>query len=179
MKNYDIYDIAEVLYESTADDGYGLVISTYTESSFKSTLQKDFKPKGQKKLSDFKTEKIDKSFITKYKNTKLLKYINPEDTAYAFMDNDKLVAIVAVDLSHKDTEHNWITAIEVTNDYKGYGLAKQLLDYAVKQLHGNALAVQNDNDIAKHTYEKYGFKASKESIDDVRSGRSKQLYMYL
>lgn len=155
------------------------------ETSLKSTIDKDYKPRGRKSLSEFRKQRITKSFIDEYKSkTKIVKHIDYNDNAYAWLDGDNVVAVVAVDEDHEpkygeDEGYNWITAIEVLPEYQGYGLGNQLLDYAVKQMHGNALTVSKDNEIAKSMYEKYGFKASKKSIDEVRTGKRPVYYMYL
>lgn len=51
-----------------------------------------------------------------------------------------------------------IEGLEVSPQYRGQGLSYQILDFAVKQLGVKNLAVKKDNKIAKHVYDKYGFK---------------------
>ena len=114
-------------------------MNTYSilENLFSSKLDKDFKSKGNKSLSSFKRVNTDiKRLKNKNTNSKLLKYIdyNNNTESYTWFDRDELVAIVAVDHSHKYDNYDWITAIEVTNEYQGYGLGKQLLDFAVKNM---------------------------------------------
>ena len=123
------------------------------ENSMKSTIDKDFKAKGKLSLSKFKKVTFDKSIIDKYKNTtKNLKHADPNDKGYAWIDKyDNLVAYCTIDDSKDDSI--WITAIEVTKDYKGYGLSKQLLDVATKELKANALSVSINNKLAKNIYE--------------------------
>ena len=67
----------------------------------------------------------------------------------------------------------WISGIEVSKKYKGYGLSYQLLDVAVNELKGNTLSVASDNKIAIHLYEKYGF------VIDTDKKNSKYYLMYL
>jgi ribosomal protein S18 acetylase RimI-like enzyme len=151
-----------------------------TEAGLKSTIDKDFKAKGKKSLNDFKRVKISNSTIQQYKSsTKLLRYIDPKDTAYLYLDKDNIVAVVAVESSDRDDGTRWITAIEVIKEYQGYGLGKQLLDVAVKELKGNSLSVAKNNDVAKRMYENYGFKTSKASEDDVNAGRKSVYFMYI
>lgn len=155
--------------------------SIFTES-WKSKITDNFKPKGKKSLSDFNMVKIDKAFIDKYKSDySSLKHVDLKDDAYAWIDkeNNKLVAIAAVDLSDHGDENKWITVIEVFDNYKGYGLGKQLLDYCVKHLKGDALGVYKDNQVAIEMYKKYGFKISKESQEEIDSGKTKWYKMYL
>ena len=149
------------------------------ENSMKSTIDKDFKAKGKLSLSEFKRVTFDKSIIDKYKNTtKNLKHTDPKDKGYAWIDKDgNLAAYCTVDDS-KD-KNIWITAVEVTKDYQGYGLSKQLLDVATKELKANALSVSVNNKLAKNIYEKYGFKVSKDSEESVKKGKSTMYFMYI
>lgn len=55
--------------------------------------------------------------------------------------------------------------LEVNPKYRGQGLSYQLLDYATKELGVKNLAVAKDNKIAKHVYDKYGFKVTDEDDD--------------
>lgn len=147
-------------------------VNILNESSLKSNIDKDFKPKGKKQLSEFKKIIGSKETIDKYKKEyKFLRHIDYHDDVYLWLDGEKLVGAVAVD---KKEDCYWITAIELTKEYQGYGLGNQLLDYAVKNMHASALTVAKNNNIAKNMYLKYGFKISgKESKD-------KQVYyMYL
>ena len=55
--------------------------------------------------------------------------------------------------------------LEVNPKYRGQRLSYQLLDYATKELGVKNLAVAKDNKIAKHVYDKYGFKVTDEDDD--------------
>lgn len=149
------------------------------ENSMKSTIDKDFKSKGKLSLSKFKKVTFDKSIIDKYKSTtKNLKHADSNDKGYAWIDKDgNLVAYCTVD----DSKNNniWITALEVTKYYQGYGLSKQLLDVATKELKANALSVSINNKLAKNIYEKYGFKVSKNSEAWVKRGKGTMYFMYI
>ena len=65
----------------------------------------------------------------------------------------------------------YIEDLLVYNKYRGMGYSYDLLDYATKTLKCNALSVEKTNKIAKHVYDKYGFKVVDE--DD------KYYYMHL
>lgn len=149
------------------------------ESTLKSTIDKDFKKRGNKDLSSFKKQKITKEFIDKNKGKmKILKHVDYKDNAVAWLDdNDEVVAIAAVD--DRRQKYNWITAIEVSPKYQGYGLGKRCLDYAVKELKGNSLSVAVNNQVAYKMYKDYGFLTSEESINDVKSGIRSVYFMYL
>jgi len=130
------------------------------ESSLKSVVNDNFKHKGNKKLSTFRNVHVDKSYINKYNITyKFLKHADLKDDITVWMDKDKIVSILMID--HKSNTSHFITGIEVTKEYQGYGLGKQVLDYAVKQKGANELSVMKDNKVAIRMYEKYGFKKDK------------------
>lgn len=152
------------------------------ENSMKSTINKDFKSKGKLSLSKFKRVTFNKSIIDKYKNTlKILKYAVPKDKGYAWIDkDDNLVAYCTIDdYSDKYNNYIWISALEVAKEYQGYGLSKQLLDVATKELKADALGVSINNKLAKRVYEKYGFKVSKDSEESVKKGKSTMYFMYI
>lgn len=54
-----------------------------------------------------------------------------------------------------------LSSFEIFGDYKGIGLSYKFLDYA-KKLGVKNLAVKKENAIAKHAYDKYGFKTTAE-----------------
>ena len=51
-----------------------------------------------------------------------------------------------------------LSDLEIEKSFRNLGLSYQLLDYATKELGVRCLATEKDNLIAKHIYEKYGFK---------------------
>lgn len=51
-----------------------------------------------------------------------------------------------------------ISDFEICKKYRGKGLSYQFLDYAVNKCGARNIAVNKTNFIAKHIYEKYGFK---------------------
>ena len=153
-----------------------------TESNLKSEIDPDYKPKGNLSLSKFKKAKVTE--ITKEMKESAItffKHIDAKrDTTYVWYDGQDIVGVGSVRHVIMDTaNYNWITAIQVNPKYKGYGLGKQILDFCVKKLNGDALTVAIDNNIAFEMYKKYGFKVSKESLEDVKAGRRKVYFMYL
>lgn len=85
-----------------------------------------------------------------------------QGTTYTWLNKKKQVA--------QFTTFDWwdgknIENLKVYDGYKGQGLSYQLLDYATKKLGCKSLAVKKDNKIAKHVYDKYGFKVSEEDAD--------------
>lgn len=154
------------------------------ESNLRSDLQADYKPKGHLSLSNFKEKKITK--ITPEMKKSSLTFFKSIDTkkdvVYIWLnDNDEIVGVVSVrpGLKTGDREWNWITGIQLNPRYKGYGLGKQLLDFSVSRLKGNALTVETDNKVAFEMYKKRGFSVSKESLADVEAGRRHVYFMYL
>ena len=144
----------------------------------KSMVDKDHKQKGYIQLNIFRKERLSKANIDKWKSRyKFLRHIDyMNDEAYIFIDGDSLAAVVAVD---KKDDYTWITAIEISENYRGYELSKQLLNFCVRTLHANALSVNKNNELAIQIYKDYGFKTSKESEADVKAGKSQMYYMYI
>lgn len=153
--------------------------ATITEATpMKSVLDDGFKSKGKKSLSEFKRLPINKENINKYKSSyKNLSHVDEKDVGYIFIDGDKLVAFVSVDQSRGDSgdlaDYNWISYIEIAKEYRGYGLAKQLLDIATGELKGDFLTVTYDNEVAIKTYKDYGFKITKNSYERIQNGTEK------
>lgn len=172
----ELYTYKEVneSYITEALDG------TITETSMRSKFNDSFEEKGNIKLSSFNKVTIDKRFIDNYKaKFKLLRHVDlNDDERIAFLDKDNNLVGYIITNKEKDGLI-WITALEVSNQYKGYGLGKQLLDYGVKHLGAQALGVAHDNEVAIKMYEKYGFKISKESIDEVKRKENLNYRMYI
>lgn len=92
-----------------------------------------------------------------------------------FVDT-KTNKIACVFMVFNDRGHRIINNFEVTPDYRGQGLSKDLLDFAVKKKGANHLWVNDDNKIAKHVYIKYGFKPTGDTYKD---GNHTRQYMAL
>ena len=136
------------------------------ESVNKSKIDKDFESKGHKSLSSFKCTKLTHELRKKYEvDHKMLKDACENDETHdarIWLDGDKMVAHVCVFTARKDDPnrdgYNWISSLEVSPEYRGYGLGKQLLDFAVDTMGGTALGVYKDNEIAIKMYKDKGFK---------------------
>lgn len=182
------------MFDSIENDHYENILDLSEEFSLdeqfiqestqmKSNIDKDFKSKGTKSLSDFKQVKLTEALRKKYSSTyKMLRheYADGEKakggiiTSIAWLDDDNLVAYTSV---LKRDDGIYIESLEVTNDYKGYGLGTQLLNYVVDTLHGTILGVAYDNEIAIRMYENKGFKIDPESKEKVESGKSNNYLM--
>lgn len=91
-----------------------------------------------------------------------IKLGNTPAKEYLWFDGDNKVAQLHV--------FDWwdglnIEDLEISPEYRGQGLSYKLLDFATKELGAKNLAVAKDNKIAKHTYDKYGFKVTDEDED--------------
>ena len=149
---FESFDFNEILIEST-----------------KSNIDKDYKPKGKKNLSSFKIVHITEAVIEKYKKEyPFLSHVRCKDTdyyicdGYIWFDGNELVAMVG-SCEYTDDKTKWIVSLEITKNYKGYGLSKQILDYATKTMKCKYLSVNKNNKIAKKVYDDYGFKVYQES----------------
>lgn len=168
------------------DDDSISMRSYLCESEDYSTMDANFKSKGIRKLSELKKVKVDKNSKAEYK--KKIPYLDklPKGTsAYIFLDGNTYVGkcCVSPDKFYGDgwvtREYNVIHGLEVSKEYRGYSLGSQILDFAVKTLHGNALCVYSDNEIAISMYEEYGFKKHVKSELDVKSGFDDRYFMVL
>ena len=176
-------------YTAFANCDHELVItitelkSSVTEAASK--LDPNHKSKGEKNLSSFKKIHITESVINKYKKEyPFLSHVRCKDTkeyicdGYIWFDNDELVAMVG-SCEYRDDKTKWVVSLEITKDYRGYGLSKQILNYAVKTMNCKYLSVNKNNKIAKKVYDEYGFKVYQEdstmyymTIDNVKGSRS-------
>lgn len=133
------------------------------ESSLKSDIDPDYKAKGSKKLENFKLVQVDNLFIEKWKEYyKFLKHIDLNDNVYCWVDKDQIVAVLMID--NKDDKIHFITGIEVTKAYQGYGLGNQVLEFAIKR-GANQLSVMKDNKVAIKMYQSHGFRI----VNDLNS----------
>ena len=137
--------------------------------STKSSVNPNYKPKGKIKLSSLKRVRITESIINKYKEEyPFLKHVRCADTkeyicdGYIWFDGDNLVAMVG-SCEYTDDKTKWIVSLEITKNYKGYGLSPQILDYATKTMKCKYLSVNKNNKLAKKIYDDYGFKVYEES----------------
>ena len=149
------------------------------ESVHKSTVDSNHKQRGQINLNSLTridiTEKWRKDHITQYPYLKHIASSNDEIDASAWLDNDKLVAIISVDCTPSKRDKIWIHDIHIDDKYRGYGLSKQLLNYAISNYKANALAVKIDNKLAQKVYLDYGFSFG--SGKDDTMGNSKIMYL--
>ena len=123
------------------------------ETSVSSELDKNYKTKGKKSLSDFKCIKINEYNIKQFKELKHLRTKNCD--GYMYLDGDNLACFYNTE--HKDNGEYWIQAIEVLPLYKNYSLGTQLLKKC-ESLGANRLSVNKSNKVAINMYKKNGWK---------------------
>lgn len=137
--------------------------------SIASTLDPSFVPKEHLSLSSFKRVRITKAVIDKYKSAYPdLRHVRYEDTkayrcdGYIWLTNqdEPVCHISACEYTEDGTK--WITSLDVRPNFKGHGLATQLLDYATKSMNCKYLSVNKANKLAKYIYDEYGFKVFRE-----------------
>ena len=150
----------------------------------KSDMTTDFKPKGHKDLSEFRKTHITNELAKKYEDQgKLIKWMrdqNPnfDDECLIWIDdNDDYVAALTYDTKPNKDGYRFISGFDIAYKYQGYGLSTQLLDVAIKN-GVTSLSVQYDNEIARHTYKKYGFIEDEKTLEDVKNGKSYTIDMH-
>lgn len=129
-----------------------------------STLNPNYQPKGSIDLSSLKKVHITEALINEYKNKyPCLRHVRCKDTkdytcdGYCWFKDFDLVCMVG-SCTYRDTGEKYIASLEVLADYNGYGLGRQILDYAVKEMGCTKLSVNKNNQVAKKMYDDYGFK---------------------
>ena len=145
-----------------------LLIDDITLESVKSELDSNFISKDKINLSSLKRVEITEEIINKYKKEyHVLRHVRCKDTkeykcdGYMWLDNNKLVCHVG-SCEYNDDHTKWIVSLEILPKYKGHGLSKQILDFAVKKMKCRYLSVNKSNKLAKYIYDQYGFKVYQE-----------------
>lgn len=171
----NFFDAIESLSDSKSS-------TEYDSKFFNSSIDKNFKSKGNLKLSKYKRIEIDKRFMKTYSTPMKERYYRPSDRkndyySCAWLDGTEVVGTLGIEFHHDDG-HNWITSLEVTPKYRGYGLSKEILDYAI-ELGATAIGVYPSNKVALKLYESKGFKISEDSLNEVSRDKTKSYRMYL
>ena len=144
------------------------------ETSVSSELDKNYKTKGKKSLSDFKCIKINEDNIKQFKELKHLRTKNCD--GYMYLDGDNLACFYNTE--HKDNGEYWIQAIEVLPLYKNYSLGTQLLKKC-ESLGANRLSVNKSNKVAINMYKKNGWEEydNSNSMIFMSKGTIKESYL--
>ena len=155
---------------------------SYAEAAF--TIYKDdFKAEKQLYLSNFNKIKIDAKYIKEHPeiaNELKRNDINyKSDVAYVWENkNNNIIAKLYIDNKDYKDGKKWIALIEITNGYRGAGLGKQVLEYAINVEKCTAIGVHKDNTVALNLYKQYGFKFYPKAEQDVKDGKNKYYLMY-
>ena len=105
----------------------------------------------------------------KYKEKRMKQYeINDIDT-YIVELNNQVVGEITVNYSSHDLETEaipnkrvYLQAFRIEPSYQGYGLGQKLMEYTIEDLENKGITeftigVEDNNEVAKHIYFKYGF----------------------
>lgn len=149
------------------------------ESTHASTVDPSHKQKGRLSLESLKhitvDEKWRKANVPDHPWLRHFASADQDTDVSAWLKNGDIVAAISVDKTPTKRDKIWIHNLHIENKYRGYGLAKQLLDYATRTYKANALAVKIDNKLAQKVYLNYGFNFGKDSSDTM--GNSKIMYL--
>lgn len=156
------YEEDKTLYESVNESH---IISSKEDNNMvnefvSNKVIDDFESKQDMYLSHFTKMGLNVSFIQVYKQEyPSLSHIriNSNTKGCVWIDDKKnLVAIINTE--KKDDDYVWINAFEIFGKYKGHGLSKQILKYAIKEYEITHLSVNKNNEVAYQLYKKLGFK---------------------
>ena len=113
-------------------------------------------------LSEYTKIPLSAKTINNYE--KYFKLIKPWDnsmTGYIYLEGEKPVALLQI----RKENPVFLNALEITPEYRGKRLSKELLDVATKEFGVKKLGVESDNTKAINIYRKYGFKPTGEKTD--------------
>ena len=126
----------------------------------------------------------------KYKAMRMQQYDENDVDTYIVELGDLVVGEVTINYSSHDlpteaipNQRVYVQAFRIEPSYQGYGLGQKLMDYTLADLESRGITeftigVEDDNEVAKHIYFKYGFT---EEIDhgkgDVFDPTDYTLYM--
>lgn len=166
--------------ESKDESTIWISAEVINEHKLVSKIDDDWKPKGHKDLNKYRTIPLKgltgDTFYAK--KLPILKHINPDHDVIIWMNGSDPVAVGACRDDGTDPDIKWLTALEVADNYKGYGLGPQVLEYMTKAKGCNALSVFRKNEVAKAMYEKYGYRESEPSKAGIKAGQQKMHFMY-
>ncbi len=126
----------------------------------------------------------------KYKEMRMKQYDENDVDTYIVELNNQVVGEVTINYSSHDlpteaipNQRVYVQAFRIEPSFQGYGLGQKLMEYTLSDLENKGISeftigVEDDNEVAKHIYFKYGFT---EEIDhgkgDVFDPTDYTLYM--
>lgn len=105
----------------------------------------------------------------KYKEQQLHRFANNELDIFVIEDNNIFIGELTINYVSQslksETIHNqrvYLEAFRIDKNYQGKGLGQKLIEYCISELVENGyfeftIGVEDDNEVAKHIYFKYGF----------------------
>lgn len=123
----------------------------------------DYESKQDMNISSFARMEMNAPFIQIYKKDyPSLSHIRiNNNTKGCIWVDDKKRPVAIINTERKDDDYIWINAFEIFGGYKGHGLSKQILRYAIKEYGITHLSVNKNNEIAYKLYKQLGFKTYK------------------
>ncbi len=106
---------------------------------------------------------------TKYKEMRMKQYDENDVDTYIVELNNQVVGEVTINYSSHDlpseailNQRVYVQAFRIEPSYQGYGLGQRLMSYTLSDLESKGITeftigVEDDNEVAKHIYFKYGF----------------------
>jgi len=129
-----------------------------TESGIKfEKFDEDFNKNEKRRLSEFKSGKLDKFIIDAYKsNCPSLTHVryNQNTTGEIFIDKNDVVGYYQTE---KKDNCIWLQAFEICKKYRGSSLGSQLFSRAIRAGKITNLSVDISNEVAINLYRSYGF----------------------
>lgn len=141
------------------------ILNPVLSSSLRSDIDPQHKQKEKKKLTDFKLVRSDEGYTNDPIFDNAL--VHPDVDRYLFIDEQNRVAAYLEISKSTCSSDVTIPFLKISDKYRGCALGYQLLDFAVKKLGANRLAVDPDNKIALRMYQNYGFEITEESKEWV------------
>lgn len=141
-----------------------------------SSVEKDFSSKKDMSLSQFTKVRLADAIVQVYGlNYPSLRHIriNNHTKGYIWLNDRQVVGYINVE--EKDDDYKWIQAFEIYQPYKGHGLSKQILGFAVRELGATNLSVSKNNEVAIRLYKSYGFKTYKSTDSMYFMSRDKNI----
>lgn len=140
----------------------------YMMEGVASHINPNFVKKEQFSLARYKSIPISKDVLNKYKKRyPTLKHVRENDGGMIWLDGDDVVAVFGAG-PHRDTTNpseTWIYSFEITPNYRGHGLSRQILNVAIKDFNARYLSVAKNNQVALELYKKMGFVTYGENKD--------------
>lgn len=120
-----------------------------------------------------------------FKRQLINEILNHKKDVYVISKDNELIGEITVfyNLDYIATIKNlrvYLNAFRIKKEFQNQGLGQELLKYVINDLESKGITeftigVENDNEIAKHIYEKYDFT---EIIDRREEKNNKEIYEY-